>query len=374
MLGIFAGGFGIDGPAYLALLWVAFAAYLAMAIVAPALGRRALWGLIGGAVGLFALAPPLLSLDVFSYVGYGAIQAEGLNPYEVGPQALAGNEAADRVRDFADAPSVYGPLFTLVSWPLAAIGASFAVWALKALAAASVLAIAALCARFAAARGLDPSRAVALFALNPIVLVHGVGGAHNDTLMALGMLAAMWLALSARPGGAGVALAAAAAVKAAAGAVAPFVLLQSLRDGGARRFLVAGAGVALALGLAALAIWGTAATEALDVLGGSQDRISRWSAPATASRITGLDLDLVRGVAIAGFVVLTAWWLVRVARGGDAVRGAAWTLMGALLATAYMTPWYIVWALPLVVVARDRALLGFALAFTAFQLPNSLPL
>ncbi len=70
--------------------------------------------------------------------------------------------------------------------------------ALKALAALSVLAIAALVARIAAWRGVEPLRAAAFVALNPLVLVHVVGGAHNDALtMLLAMLAVAAL-LSAR--------------------------------------------------------------------------------------------------------------------------------------------------------------------------------
>ena len=40
-------------------------------------------------VAVFALAPPLLSLDVFSYVSYARLEAEhGLNPYDYPPSAV----------------------------------------------------------------------------------------------------------------------------------------------------------------------------------------------------------------------------------------------------------------------------------------------
>ena len=38
------------------------------------------------------------------------------------------------------------------------------------------------CARL---RGIDPVRAVALVGLNPLLIVYGVGGGHNDLLMLL---------------------------------------------------------------------------------------------------------------------------------------------------------------------------------------------
>lgn len=374
VLGVYGEGFGIGGGAYYAALWLAFLAYLGVVAAAPALGRGAVRALVTAAVVAFALAPPLLSLDVFSYVSYGSLQLDGLNPYEVGPDAISGNPAADRVEDFAGAVSVYGPVFTLVSWPIAGLGPEAALWAMKALAALSVLATCAVVGRFASARGVSPERAVAFVGLNPVVIVHGVGGAHNDVLMALGMIAALWLLASSRPVGAGVVLIGGVAVKAAGALAGPFALAAAARNRALGSFAAALAVASGAVGAAALALYGTSAVEAVDVLGGSQDRISRWSAPATLSRILGVDLDLVRAVAIVVFAVVFVGWMVRVVRGADPVRGAGWTAVALLLATAYMTPWYLVWALPLVAVSRDRALIGLTLAFTAFQLVNAVPL
>ncbi len=374
ILGTFGDGFGLGGRGYLALLYVAFALYLAVAWCAPSFGKRALRRFIASAVVLFALAPPLLSLDVFSYISYGELQVEDLNPYEDAPSAIPDSEAAGRVEDYRDAVSVYGPVFTLVSYPLAALGAPFALWAMKAIAALSALGIVALVGRLAAERGISEERAMAFAGLNPLLLVHGVGGAHNDVLMALGMVACAWLLVSSRFRLAGTAAVGAVAVKAAGGLIAPFALIGA-RGAGARTRLVAGAAAAgAAIAVVALAVYGTAATEALDVLGGSQDKISRYSLPATLSRASGIDLDSVRAAAIVAFSALVLYWLWRVARGGDWIRGAAWSALGLLLATAYMTPWYMVWALPLVAISRDRVLIGLTLAFSAFQLVNSIPL
>ena len=46
----------------------------------------------------------------------------------------------------------------------------------------SALAVAGLTAALAKQLGRDPARAVAFVALNPLVLVYGVGGVHNDVL------------------------------------------------------------------------------------------------------------------------------------------------------------------------------------------------
>ena len=100
---------------------------------------------------------------------------------------------------------------------------------LKAVAALSVLGLAAVVARLAAWRGVDPLRAAAFVALNPLVLVHVVGGAHNDGLaMLLAMLGVAALLAPARPS-AGAALVAAVAIKPSAAFVAPFALVATAR-------------------------------------------------------------------------------------------------------------------------------------------------
>ena len=110
------------------------------------------------------------------------------------------------------------------------------------------------------------------------------------------------------------------------------------------------------------------------MLGGTQDKVSRYSIPATLARGLGVDVDPVRSVAVVLFALAFAWLLWRAWRGMDWVRAAGWATLALLLATAYLTPWYVIWALPLAVVARDRALLALTLGLAAFQLVNSIPL
>src|SRR5215211_4632930 len=89
LLGVYGEGTGIGGSVYLVALWAAFGAYVALVACAGALERRLVrWATIAG-VAAFALAPPLLSLDVFSYISYARLEGlHGLNPYDFSPAAI----------------------------------------------------------------------------------------------------------------------------------------------------------------------------------------------------------------------------------------------------------------------------------------------
>ena len=200
VLGLFSDGYVSRPMVYLCLLWLAIAIWCVLLAFARDLGLRWTAWTAGILIGLFVLAPPLLSLDLFSYISYARLGTEhGLNPYEYAPAAIPYDEAARRVHDYRDAVSVYGPLFTLGTYPLGLLGVPFALWSLKLLAGVAVAAIAAIVARLARLRGIEPAGAVAFVALNPIVLVQLVGGGHNDALTAAIAMAAIAASLAARP-------------------------------------------------------------------------------------------------------------------------------------------------------------------------------
>ncbi len=379
MLGLaalFDGGLDLSVTLYTVLLAAAVLAWAVFLPLAPRLGLTAVSALAAAGLAIFLLAPPLHSLDVFSYISYARLAVDhGLNPYEAPPAAIPLDEAASRVEDYRDAVSVYGPLFTLISLPLGALGVPFALWSLKLLAALSVAALAALVARLAAPRGVSPSFAVAFVALNPLVLVHVVGGAHNDGLMALLGMLAVAAVLAGRDALAGAGLLAAVAVKASALLYVPFAFVGSRRRS---RLLAGGAGTLLLAAAVSLLAFGPSVVEAFGVLGGNQERISRWSVPATLARATGIDVEVLRVVLLAGFALAVLWMLAATAGVGgrprmDWVRAAGWASALLLVASAYMVPWYLIWALPLVAISRDRALLLLAVALTVLQIPNGLP-
>jgi hypothetical protein len=355
--------------------------------MAPALGRRVVWGAIVLFVTAFALAPVLLSHDVYSYVDYARLGVRhGLDPYVHAPQAAPADPAFANVT-WTEATSAYGPLFTLTTYPLGWLPVSVAVAVLKAIAALSVVGIALLVSRIAAWRGADPLRAAAFVALNPLVLVHVVGGAHNDGgAMLLAMLAVAAL-LSARELSGGAALVAAIATKASTAVIAPFALLGARGSTATGRkavgvtafrpvggFLAGALGAAAAFGLAAWLAFGWDWLHGFGLAGENQSRTSYMSIPITAARLTHLDPDAVRLAAAVLFLAAIAHLLAWTWRGGDWVRAAAWAAFALLLATAWLLPWYLIWVLPLAAISRDRPLQLLTLLLTAYQLGARIPL
>jgi hypothetical protein len=371
LLGPFGEGFGLEGPIFGVLMYLAFAAYLGVLAAAARLQARAIWTALCVLIAGFALAGPLLSLDVFSYITYARLGAEhGLNPYESAPVDLPSDPAASRVDDWRFAVSVYGPAFTLASYPLGLVGVSAALWILKGATALALLAICALTARVAAARGVRPATAAAFVGLNPLVLVHVVGGAHNDALMALVVLGGVAATLAGREGLGGAALVTGAAVKVSGAFAAPFALVGTSRRG---RLIAGGFAAAALIGVATLVSFGGEAAEALGLAGGNQAKTSFWSVPSTVARLTGIGVDPVRFAFLAAFAALVVWLLVWTARGGDWVRAAGWAVLGLLVATAWLVPWYVIWVLPLAAIARDPWLAAATLGMSIFQLPNGVP-
>ena len=352
-------------------MWAGFAGYLGVLATAPRLGRRIVWGAILLLVTAFAVAPVLLSHDVYSYVDYARLGVRhGLDPYVHPPLAAPADPAYTDVT-WTEATSAYGPLFTLATYPLAWLPVGVAVAVLKGIAALSVLGIAALVSRLAAWRGADPLRAAAFVAINPLVLVHVVGGAHNDgAAMLLAMLAVAAL-LNAREFSAGAALTAALATKLSAAVIAPFALLSSARNG---RFLAGAVIASAAIASTAWLAFGWDWLHGFGLAGENQSRTSYMSIPLLTARLTGLDPDTTRLAAAIFFLAAIAYLLAWTWRGGDWVRTSAWATLALLLATAWLLPWYLIWLLPLAAISRDRPLQLLTLGLTAYQLGARIPL
>jgi glycosyl transferase family 87 len=373
LLGVFGAGLGIGGRAYYGCLWLALISYVVVWRAAPALGGRMVGGAVAAAILLFALAPPLLSQDVFSYLSYARMpHVHDANPYETAPIAFPGDAVYPYV-GWIHARSAYGPVFTIATRPLGAVGISAGIWSLKAAAALCAAGVAALSAAVARRRGADPVAAAAFVGLNPVVLAEVVGGGHNDAPMMLIAMAAVLAAVAGREMAAGASFAFAAAVKITGGVAAPFAFAGA---GGARPRLrlVLGAVLAGVVILAAtLPLYGHSALESFVVLGDNQNLSTRLSLPRIVSNLPFVSLDAARAVALVAYGALVSWLLAWTWRGGDWVVGAGWATLGLLLATSWILPWYLIWLLPLAAVAGDARLQGAALVLCAVQLAYGVP-
>ena len=353
-------GFGV-------LLLVLFGGYLLVLAGARAITPRTAIGAIVAAHVVFLLGPPLLSADVFGYVGFARLGAlYHLSPYVDGTAAVPYDPTAPFIR-WHNALSPYGPLFTLMSYAVVPLGVAGALWAFKCVTALASLGLIALVWRFCTRRGIDPVLPALFVGLNPALLVFEVGGGHNDALITLLGVGGLLLALDRRPSlGAAGALAAAGA-KVSSAVLVPFVILASPDR---RRALVASAIAAAVVVAAALVAFGGDARGMLDTIRQMQRQVALHSVPRAVSGALGYSTLTapVRAASIAILVATVAWALTRAWRRIDPIGAAGWATLAVLCTTAWLLPWYITWLLPLAALSRDRRLHAATLAFTAYVL------
>ena len=80
---------------------------------------------------------------------------------------------------------------------------------------------------------------------------------------------------------------------------------------------------------------------------------------------------LTLALAVAGLVAGLAW-LAREASRGRVRLGLTGCLL--LATTPWLTPWYVIWALPFAAAEDDRRAQLLALGFCAYLLPQTVPL
>jgi hypothetical protein len=345
---------------------------------------------------LSAAAPVLLSRDVYSYAAYGrTLAVHQANPYEVPPSAFPGDPFAPVVsRQWFGTRSVYGPAFTLASGALARTlsgSPAATILGFKVLAATAVL----LGAMFAGAiaRRLAPGRealAVVVLGLNPVVVVHTVGGGHNDALVAGLLAGAALLALAALgnhrrasleatgrtlsgPVG-GAAIGTTALITLAAGVkviallplaywwwtlwreTAPVTYAHARSRTMAVHVAVA---VALTAATAAPVFAGWRTVTAIANLASRQGwasgaRLVARGAEAIGREVGGTGVGEVFGAVVyAAFLAVfafAAWRLLRTS--AASAQAALWgsSLLLFALAAPYLLPWYAVWFLPFIAV------------------------
>jgi hypothetical protein len=401
---------GTQGLRYIfsAAIVVMYASYLVGLRYVPRLPARWAIAAVIGAHAIMFLAPPLALTDIFNYVNYGRMEiVHHLNPYTTTPILEPHSDPSFALSNWHQLLSPYGPVFTLMTFAVVPLGVAASFWTLKGLLMLASLGTVLLVWRSARLLGRDPVAAIVLVGLNPIVLVWGLGGDHNDFLMMFLVVLAFYLLLRtgslpgafARAGGrgrataaeertpdasaneatlpdapiamsasratawrmgAGAALVTAVAIKASAGILLPVVLASLLRS---RRdlsqvllgMLVAG----LVLGVASVAAFGPHFPDLA-----TQGRLVTM---VSLPNLMGLALGqggetntlrlLLSGVLLVSVVACSvlAW------RRRDSLTAAGWASVALLVTLSWVLPWYVLWILPLAALSSSRRLRTTAL-------------
>jgi alpha-1,6-mannosyltransferase len=307
---------------------------------------------------LLVLGPPIFSVDIFGYLGYARLDVlHGLNPYAHGV-AAAPSDPINAYFPLGPVHSPYGPLWAFLTGPLGHLSIPLGTWLLKIFSALASLGCAALAARVARARDRDPGRACALVGLNPIHLLYGVGGAHNDTYAALLMLGGVWALVADRRSVGARGLVAGAFVKAPAAIAVPFAIAGS-RD---RLRLTRAVAIAAVVGtVASFAVIGSGLTSYPAALRAQAEITYPTSVLFQIEKLGTGDLTTVATVL---FVLIAAGLLITAWRGADWVACAAYAVIAFLLTRGFFAPWYMIGLLVLCAAARGRPAIVAALATT----------
>ncbi|MGW6565508.1 polyprenol phosphomannose-dependent alpha 1,6 mannosyltransferase MptB [Streptomyces sp. NPDC054975] len=329
------------------------------------------------------LAPPLYSADVYSYVAQGAMVLEGHDVYGAGPSVLGpgdlGADAAASVGGhWTDTPAPYGPVFLVLAQAVVRLTGGEIVPAVVGM---RLIALAALALVVWAVRGLGGGGgAVWLAALNPLLLIHVVGGTHNDGLMIGLMLSGVLLASRGRWVLGSVLVGLAVMIKSPAAVALLFVgVMIARREGGARGVakglvlpgLVA-AGVAVVATVAAGTGFGWLRTQS--VAGAIHTALSVTSDVGLGlGLLLGDDPDPVKGLVqklgllAAGAIILALGW--RAWRGRiDPVLGLGLSLVALVALSPMVQPWYLLWGVVVVAAVAWRTLVGQVLAVVSAAL------
>ncbi len=231
-----AGAFVAAFRVLLVLAWAGYglALFAGLRGAAPRAGRL-LPFLLFYAAALALLFPPTLSSDAYAYAAQARVWIfHGLNPYVNGPRTLVDEgDAVARLLSW-NVPSMYGPVWMLMSAGLLAAQPGDSLWlqiVILKLVQAAALVLAALAGQRVAER-LSPGRGdlvLLAIGLNPLFLLEGPGTGHNDLIMMALMVAAAWAYLEERSLLGGLCVGLAVAIKFVPLAVLPWIALEQSR-------------------------------------------------------------------------------------------------------------------------------------------------
>lgn len=186
-------------------------------------------------------AGPLMSRDVYSYLMQGTLARDGFNPYHDGAAANPGPLLFEVSPDWRNTTTPYGPLHLGIGEVITRItgdNITGGVIAFKLLSFISVAVMAWALMHLARLCGVRADVAIWLGILNPLSIIHLIGGMHNENMMMALVLLALVLSLKFHPGwgiaGAGL-IGIGVAIKATAFIALPFMVwIMVVRFGGRR--------------------------------------------------------------------------------------------------------------------------------------------
>ena len=330
------------------------------------------------------LAPPLFSRDVYSYAAQGQMVSKGLDPYVHGPSVLGSGPfltLVDPLWRHATAP--YGPAWERLSGWVVQLSGHRVLWAVVGFRVIAVIGLALMAwgiPALARAVGRDGAAAFTLTALNPLVLLVLVGGAHNDALM-LGLLGAGCALAARRRPLAGLACCAIAAeVKAPALIAAVFIGWAWWGAGQGVRQRLAKTLLAISFTVAVMAAIGAAVGLSWRWVGAlfGAGTVVSWLGPATAAGLTlariahalgdhgGSDafVTTARATGLVIAAAISARLLIRPGR-LEPVQALGWSLFAFVLLGPVIWPWYEAWALVFLAVAAEGWTLRLVAALSA---------
>ena len=351
---------------------------------------------------IFILAPPLALTDIFNYINYGRMESvHHLNPYTTIPILEPHDDPSYALSNWHQLLSPYGPIFTMLTFVVVPLGVAASFWVLKVVLAAASLLTLVLVYKSAQLVNRDPVWAVALVGLNPIVLVWGLGGDHNDFLMMLCIMLAFYLMLRAREAeraraerpklrewlvppsveliGAGAAFVVAAGLKASAAVLIPVVLAGLLGYRRALAQVLTGMVLAgIVVGALSLLFFGLHIPD----LSTQSRLVTSESVPNLIGLAVGAggETEALHKVLTVGLILSIAaccWYAWRGSLRGAAPGGGpgiaertitacGWASVALLVTLSWVLPWYVIWVLPMAALSASRRLRAAALALGVY--------
>ena len=339
------------------------------------------------------LAPPLFSRDIYSYAAQGEMMSHGISPYHYGPGVLGAAPTVTLVDHlWLNTPVPYGPLFMESDGLLTSASMHHELADLVLLRLLAVLGVGLMALSIptlARTLGRDPAYAFTVAILNPVTVLHLVGGAHNDALMLGLLVAGLAVARRGRPVAGIVLCALAASVKVPAALGVLYIGWTWMGPGLSWRARLR---PVLSAGLIAAGVMGT-----LSVVTGlgwswvlnlaTPGTVRSWVAPATGAGIALTDVAHLVGVGVPLHLMLSVtrvlglslalaaglWLLARAERIGF-LRAMGLTLLAVVALGPVVQPWYLSWGLVLlapVATGKVRTLIvGSSIASAFIGLPG----